>query len=102
VNVARGVRIRAFTWAVSCFTSGIARLPAPTAASPRAVKSIASWRQAATIGPTAAVGTMPQAACAWASAASKSSMPCTRCASLNQSVSGLLRSIGVNKLILAP
>jgi hypothetical protein len=43
-------------------------------ASPRAVKSIASWRQAATIGPTAAVGTMPQAACAWASAASKSSI----------------------------
>jgi hypothetical protein len=37
-----------------------------------------------------------------ASAASKSSMPCTRCASLNQAVSGLLRSIGVNKLILAP
>ena len=57
---------------------------------------------AATIGPTASGGTIPQAACACASAASKSSMPCTRCASLNQSVSGLLRSIGVNKLILAP
>jgi hypothetical protein len=37
-----------------------------------------------------------------ASAASKSSIPCTRCASLNQAVSGLLRSIGVNKLMLAP
>lgn len=35
-------------------------------------------------------------------AASKSSIPCTRCASLNQAVSGLLRIIGVSKLILAP
>lgn len=28
--------------------------------------------------------------------------PCTRCASLNQAVSGLVRIIGVNKLIMAP
>lgn len=34
--------------------------------------------------------------------ASKSSIPCTRCASLNQAVSGLVRIIGVNKLIMAP
>ena len=59
-----------------------------------------AWGIARTL--RAHTGTVPQDACARTSAASKSSIPCTRCASLNQAVSGLLRSMGVNKLMLAP
>ena len=82
------------TRSVSWRSNGIARLPARPLAATMAGTSKSSRLQASAMVSAAAAGIMPSAACARASAASKSSMAWTRLVSLNTaSTSGVDRKL---------
>ena len=83
--------------AVRALTSGARTLPAPGAAAAIAAISKRSILAADAIGSIASCGMTPTAACARASAASKSSMRCRRARSSTTARIAALENIGISR-----